>query len=241
MIAADASLLSREEFIARLRREGAARYHDLHPFNVRMHEGMLTREELGAWVTNRYYYQTRIPIKDALILAKSDDAAFRRRWMHRIVDHDGASDGEGGLALWLRLAEAVGLDRDEVASLRAVLPGVRFACDAYVTLVRERSLVEAVASSLTEAFAPDIMSKRILAWETHYPWVDKGALDYFRTRVPRARRDSEEAILFVTERATTRELQERCVGALIEKCEILWTLLDSVSAGRTLHPVLAPP
>jgi pyrroloquinoline-quinone synthase len=225
-------------FVERLRREGAARYHDLHPFNVRMHAGSLTQDELGAWVRNRYYYQTRIPIKDALILAKSDDPAFRRRWMHRIVDHDGTVDGEGGLALWLRLAEAVGLDRAEVASLSGVLPGVRFACDAYVTLVRERSLVEAVASSLTEAFAPDIMSKRITAWETHYPWVDKGALDYFRTRVPRARRDSEEAILFVTERATTREVQDHCVDALIHKCEILWTLLDCVSAGRTLNPVL---
>jgi len=222
------------DFVARLRREGAARYHDLHPFNVRMHAGLLTRDELGAWVTNRYYYQTRIPIKDALILAKSDDPGFRRRWMHRIVDHDGTADGEGGLALWLRLAEAVGLDRDEVASHRQVLPGVRFACDAYVTLVRERTLVEAVASSLTEAFAPDIMSRRIAAWEQHYPWVDGKALDYFRTRVPRARRDSEEAIEFVTAHATTRALQDRCVAALREKCDILWALLDCVSTGRTL-------
>jgi pyrroloquinoline-quinone synthase len=227
------------DFIARLRREGSARYHDRHPFNVRMHAGSLTKDELGAWVTNRYYYQTRIPIKDALILSKSDDPAFRRLWMHRIVDHDGTADGEGGLALWLRLAEAVGLDRAEVASLRNVLPGVRFACDAYVTLVRERSLLEAVASSLTEAFAPDLMSARILAWETHYPWVDKGALDYFRARVPRARRDSEEAIRFVSERATTRELQDQCVAALITKTEVLWALLDSVAAGVTLTP--SPP
>jgi pyrroloquinoline-quinone synthase len=222
------------DLVARLRREGAARYHDRHPFNVRMHSGALTRAELGAWVTNRYYYQTRIPIKDALILAKSDDPGFRRRWLHRIVDHDGTAEGEGGLALWLRLAEAVGLDPAEVASLRSVLPGVRFACDAYVALVRERSLVEAVASSLTEAFAPDIMSKRILAWEQHYPWVDGQALDYFRARVPRARHDSEEAIAFVTEHATTRELQDRCVDALRQKCDILWTLLDCVSLGRTL-------
>jgi pyrroloquinoline-quinone synthase len=230
---------SPEVFVDRLRREGAARYHDLHPFNVRMHAGALTRDELGSWVRNRFYYQTRIPIKDAIILSKSDDPAWRRKWMHRIVDHDGTSDGEGGLALWLRLAEAVGLDREEVRSLRGVLPGVRFACDAYVTLVRDRTLVEAVASSLTEAFAPDIMSKRIAAWETHYPWVDKGALDYFRSRVPRARRDSEEAIAFVTEHATTRALQDRCVAALICKCEILWSLLDSVSAGVTLTPAYA--
>lgn len=227
---------SAEAFIARLRREGSARYHDRHPFNVRMHAGSLTKEELGAWVRNRYYYQTRIPIKDALILSKSDDPAFRRLWMHRIVDHDGAAEGEGGLALWLRLAAAVGLDREEVASLRGVLPGVRFACDGYVALVRERSLLEAVASSLTEAFAPDLMSARILAWEKHYPWVDGSALDYFRARVPRARHDSEEAIRFVTERATTRELQDLCVAALIAKTEVLWCLLDSVAAGATLVP-----
>jgi pyrroloquinoline-quinone synthase len=157
-----------------------------------------------------------------------------------VIDHDGTEDGEAaGLALWLKLAEAVGLDREEVRSCKRVLPGVRFACDAYVTLVRERSLVEAVASSLTEAFAPDIMTKRILAWETHYPWVDKSALDYFRNRVPRARRDSEEAITFVTQHATTRELQNKCVLALITKCEILWALLDCVSAGQTLVPSYA--
>ena len=178
---------SSAEFIERMRHVGGARYHDLHPFNVRMHEGALSRAELGEWVRNRYYYQTKIPIKDALILAKSDDPAWRRVWIHRIIDHDGAEGGEGGLALWLKLAEAVGLDREEVRSLKKVLPGVRFACDAYVTFVREHSLVEAVASSLTEAFAPDIMTKRIAAWEKHYPWVDTAALDYFRSRVPRAR------------------------------------------------------
>jgi pyrroloquinoline-quinone synthase len=218
------------DFVERLRQEGAKRYHVHHPFNVRMHEGKLTQPELGAWVRNRYYYQTRIPIKDAIILSKSDDPAWRRKWMHRIVDHDGTEETEGGLSLWLRLAEAVGLDRAEVASLVNVLPGVRFACDAYVDLVRERTLLEAVASSLTEAFAPDIMSKRVAAWEQHYPWVDTEALDYFRSRVPRARRDAEEAIAFVTSGATTRELQDRCVAALIRKCEILWALLDSVEA-----------
>ena len=130
---------------------------------------------------NRYYYQTRIPIKDAVILSKSDDPAFRRMWIHRIADHDNLDEG---LELWLKLADGVGLDREEVASCRSVLPGVRFACDAYVTLVRERSLVEAVASSLTEFFAPDLMSRRVLAWESHYPWVSAEMLAYFRSRVP---------------------------------------------------------
>jgi pyrroloquinoline-quinone synthase len=222
--------LPAEAFVDWLRREGADRYHDHHRYHVLMHEGTLTKPQLQQWVLNRYYYQTRIPIKDAIILSKSEDPAFRRMWIRRIQDHDGEREGEGGLALWLRLAEGVGLDPEEVASCRAVLPGVRFACDGYVQLVRERSLLEAVASSLTELFAPDLMSKRILAWERHYPWVSPDVLGYFRSRVPRARKDSQEAIDFVTRRATTYELQERCVAALIRKTEILWHLLDCLYA-----------
>lgn len=222
--------LPREELIEWLRREGEARYHDRHRYHVLMHEGKLTREQLQQWVLNRYYYQTRIPIKDALIVSKSEDPAFRRMWIRRVLDHDGETEGEGGLALWLRLAEGVGLDREEVASCRSVLPGVRFACDAYVDLVRSRSLLEAVASSLTEFFAPDIMTKRVLAWEKHYPWVSPEMLAYFRGRVTRARRDSAEAIEFVVQHATSYELQERCMAALIRKTEILWQLLDCVYA-----------
>jgi pyrroloquinoline-quinone synthase len=226
--------LPRDEFIDWLRREGEQRYHDHHPFHRRMHEGGLTQDELQRWVLNRYYYQTRIPIKDAIILSKSDDPAFRRSWIHRLRDHDGERDGEGGLAQWLRLAEGVGLDPEIVKSTREVLPGVRFACDAYVELVRERSLLEAVASSLTEFFAPDLMSRRIEAWQRHYPWVKPETLEYFRTRVVRARRDSEEAVDYVVRHAPTYELQSLCVAALVRKTEILWHLLDSVeAAGRT--------
>ena len=224
------SLLTRDEFIAWVRREGEQRYHDHHRYHKMMHEGSLTRVQLQQWVLNRYYYQTRIPIKDAIILSKSEDPAFRRMWIRRIRDHDGDEGGEAGLELWLRLADGVGLDRQEVASCRSVLPGVRFACDAYVELVRERTLVEAVASSLTEFFAPDLMSKRVLAWEKHYPWVSPELLAYFRSRVPRARRDSEEAIDFVVRRADTYVMQERCVAALIRKTEILWHLLDCTFA-----------
>ena len=222
--------LSREAFIDRVRSEGERRYHDHHRYHALMHDGKLTKLQLQQWVLNRYYYQTRIPIKDAIILSKSEDPAFRRMWIKRIRDHDGEQAGEGGLELWLRLAEGVGLDREEVASCRSVLPGVRFACDGYVELVRERSLLEAVASSLTEFFSPDLMTKRVLAWERHYPWISPETLEYFRTRPPRARRDSQEAIDYVVERATTGELQERCVAALIRKTEILWHLLDSVYA-----------
>jgi pyrroloquinoline-quinone synthase len=224
------ALLSRQEFTERLRSEGERRYHDHHPYHVMMHEGRLTQLQLQQWVLNRYYYQSRIPIKDAIILSKSEDPAFRRLWIHRIHDHDGTQDGEGGLALWLRLAAGVGLDREEVAGCRSVLPGVRFACDSYVELVRQRPLVEAVASSLTEFFAPDLMSRRILAWEKHYPWVSPDVLGYFRTRVTRARDDSQEAIDFVVRQATTYAAQEGCVDALIRKTEVLWHLLDCVYA-----------
>lgn len=222
--------LSREQFIDWVRREGESRYHDHHRYHQLMHDGKLTRLQLQQWVLNRYYYQTRIPIKDALIVSKSEDPAFRRMWLRRVRDHDGDRDGEGGLELWLRLAAGVGLDREEVRSLAGVLPGVRFACDAYVDFVRERPLVEAVASSLTEFFAPDLLSQRVAAWEKHYPWVDRDTLEYFRSRVPRARRDSEEAIDFVVAHAETYESQARCVAALVRKTEILWHLLDCVHA-----------
>lgn len=220
--------LPREAFVEWLRNEGRERYHDHHPFHVRMHQGQLSQQALQLWVQNRFYYQTRIPIKDALILSKSEEPTFRRAWIRRISDHDGVRAGEGGLELWLRLAEGVGLSRDSVQSLELVLPGVRFACDAYVTFVREHSLLEAVAASLTEFFAPDLMTRRIAAWEKHYSWLEPSAIDYFRSRVPRAAADSKEAIEFVVQHATTYELQRRCVAALVRKTEILWHLLDCV-------------
>jgi pyrroloquinoline-quinone synthase len=222
--------LSPERFEAWLRDEGTRRYHASHPFHLRMHAGALSPEELRRWVQNRYYYQTRIPVKDALILSKSEDVRFRRWWIRRLHDHD---DEDGGLALWLRMAAAVGCDVDEVASCRAVLPGVRFACDAYVTLVREATLVEAVASSLTECFAPDLMAERVAAWERHYPWVPLDALAYFRSRVPRARADGEQALAWVLREARTYEEQARCVRALVRKTEILWSLLDAVEHAGT--------
>jgi pyrroloquinoline-quinone synthase len=226
---ASAPLLAPDAFVERLREEGARRYHDHHPFNLRMHAGELAKEDLQRWVVNRFYYQTRIPIKDALILSKSEDPAFRRAWIRRIGDHDGIREGEGGLVEWLVLARGLGLDEAEVQSCRSVLPAVRAVCDAYVHLVRTRTLVEAVASSLTEHFAPDIMRTRVAAWEEHYPWVDKAALAYFRARVPRATRDAQEALAFVVAHANTRALQEACVEALVAKCTILWGLLDAVA------------
>jgi pyrroloquinoline-quinone synthase len=217
------------EFVERLRFEGAQRYHSRHGFNLRMHAGELSKAELQRWVVNRFYYQTRIPIKDAIVVSKSEDPAFRRAWIRRIGDHDGTKEGEGGLSEWLVLARGLGLDEDEVRSCRDVLPAVRAVCDEYVDLVRTRPLVEAVASSLTEHFAPDIMRTRVAAWERHYPWVDAAALAYFRARVPRATRDAEEALAFVVANAKTREAQDACVRALIAKCTILWAMLDAIA------------
>ncbi len=222
--------LSRDAFHDWLRREGGRRYHDQHPFHLAMHEGRLGKRELQTWVANRYYYQTRIPIKDALIIAKSEDPGFRRAWLRRIQDHDGDGRSEGGLELWLRLGDAVGIDRSALTGCERVLPGVRFACDGYVELVRARPLVEAVASSLTEWFAPGLMAQRIAAWEQHYPFVDRAALEYFRMRIPRAGRDGEEALAFVLHYARTHEAQSACVAALVRKTEILWHLLDCVQA-----------
>jgi pyrroloquinoline-quinone synthase len=223
------SATSSQRLLERLKCEGTQRYHAQHPFHLRMHEGLLSQRELQSWVANRFYYQTRIPIKDALIMAKSEDSAFRRMWLRRVLDHDGTAEGEGGIELWLRLGEAVGLERQRLLSFSAVLPGVRFACDAYVNLVREASLVEAVASSLTECFAPDLMSRRIEAFERYYRFIDAAGLEYFRQRVPRARRDSEEALAFVLEHAQSAESQDACVSALIKKTDILWHLLDCLA------------
>ncbi len=226
----DVPPLPADQFVEWLKREGLQRYHHRHPFNLRMHAGQLTPAELRCWVYNRYYYQTRIPIKDALILAKSEDPAFRRAWVRRIHDHDGHAEGEGGLWLWQRLAEAVGLDRDELVRGERVLPAARRACDSYVEFVRGASLLEAVASSLTEAFAKDLMAERIAAWQSHYPWVDAAALEYFRSRVIKARSDSEEALQYVVSWAKSYAAQARAVEALLKKTHILWSFLDAIEA-----------
>jgi len=225
--------LSPEELAAALRAIGEERYHHRHPFNVRMHQGQLGRRAIQLWVANRYYYQTRIPIKDGLILTKSAEAAFRREWVQRIHDHDGRRAGEGGLELWLQLAEAVGLERHRVERLESVLPGVRRACDAYVEFVEGHDLLEAVAASLTELFAGSIMHDRIAAFEKHYPWVKPEGLAYFRSRTRQAPRDSRYGLEFVVGRARCRADQERCLAALRRKCEILWQLLDAVERAAT--------
>jgi pyrroloquinoline-quinone synthase len=179
-------------------------------------------------VANRYYYQENIPRKDAAILANCPDLEVRRRWIRRIIDHDGTAGGEGGIEAWLRLGEAVGLTREEVADGRHLVPGVRFAVDAYVTFARTKPWVEAVASSLTELFAPDLMAERLAAFERHYTWIDPGGLAYFRARLHQAPRDSEHALEVVTRHCRSAQDQARAVAALSFKCDVLWSVMDAI-------------
>lgn len=222
---------SRDEFVARLRAVGERGYHHLHPFHVRMNQGQLSPVELRRWVANRYCYQRTIPQKDAAILSNCPIRDVRRTWIHRIVDHDGDAGGRGGIEAWLRLAEACGLTRDEVLDERHLLPGVRFAVEAYLTLVRTKPWPVAVASSLTELFAPDLMKERIAAFERFYSWVPAWGLEYFKSRVPRARTDSDEGLELTLTWCTSRELQEEAVRALSTKCDILWCMLDAIASG----------
>ncbi|GAA5170718.1 pyrroloquinoline-quinone synthase PqqC [Pseudonocardia eucalypti] len=209
-------------------RAHSRRYHDQHPFHVRMNAGRLSRRQIQGWVANRYYYQENIPRKDAAILANCPDPAVRRRWIRRILDHDGEAEGQGGIEAWFRLGEAVGLTREEVRDERHVAPGVRFAVDAYVTFARTKPWVDAVASSLTELFAPDLMAERIAAFESHYPWIDQAGLAYFRARLFQAPRDAEHALEVVTEHCRSRESQDAALAALSFKCDVLWSMLDAI-------------
>jgi len=225
--AAETGLLTYQELHDRLRAVGGARYHHRHPFHLRMHKGELTRGQLQAWALNRYYYQSRIPIKDALLLAKSDDPAFRRTWRKRILDHDGDTDGYGGVEKWIQLAEATGLERNYVISGKGLLPGVIFAVDAYLALVRDSSLLVAVASSLTELFSRDLISLRMDQMRIHYPYLIPG-LAYFQGRLTQAPEDAAFALDYVSTHAKTRAEQEQVIRALERKCEILWAQLDAI-------------
>lgn len=220
--------LSPAAFESVLRQVGAERYHDKHPFHILMHEGRLNKGQLQAWVLNRFYYQKTIPLKDASLIARCEDIDLRREWLGRIRDHDGERPGEGGIERWLRLAEGVGLDRGFVANCEGVLPATRFACDAYVRFVREKTLVEAVASSLTELFAPDLHRTRIDALLAHYPFANESTLAYFRTRLVEAPKDVAFGLDYVLRHARTGEEQARCIAALRFKTDVLWTQLDAL-------------
>ena len=223
----------REELERRLRERVGERYHHRHPFNVRMHEGRLRPDEIRRWILNRYHYQRSIPVKDAVILSRLPGRDERRAWVHRIVDHDGREGDPGGLEAWLRLGEAAGLAREDLLDEGNVLAGVRFAVQAYVTFCREQSWQEAVASSLTEMLAPDLIARRITAFEQHYPWVESWGLDYFRSRLTQGPRDARAALELVLDSAATAEQQRRAIAAVTFKCDVLWSLLDAIDHGGT--------
>jgi pyrroloquinoline-quinone synthase len=223
-----AGLWDRETLVERLREIGQRAYHDKHPFHVAMNEGRLSSEAVRGWVANRFYYQRNIPIKDAAILANCPLPEVRRVWIHRIADHDGNAKNEGGIEAWLRLGRACGLSRDELMQDKNLQPGVRFAVDAYVNFARSRPWPVAIASSLTELFAPDLMAARLAAFEKFYLWIDPHGLDYFRRRVTQARHDSDEALVITLKHCNTLELQREAVHALQFKCDVLWSMLDAV-------------
>jgi pyrroloquinoline-quinone synthase len=224
-----------DELEAALRDIGARRYHRLHPFHRLLHSGQCTKGQVQAWALNRYYYQAMIPIKDATLIARCDDPAIRREWRSRLVDHDGERDGDGGIARWLKLTDGLGLDRDDVTSLRGLLPGTRFAVDAYVRFVREKTLLEAIASSLTELFSPAIISERMEGMLAHYDFVTRDTLAYFEKRPPQAAKDSDFALDYVKHNARTPDAQASVLAALEFKCSVLWAMLDALH-----HAYVAP-
>ncbi len=228
-------LLSPAELEARLREIGATRYHNLHPFHKLLHAGELTKAQVQAWALNRYCYQATIPVKDATLIARLEDPEVRRIWRQRLVDHDGDEPGTGGIARWLALTEGLGLDAGYVTSQEGALPATRFAVQAYVAFVRERSILEAIASSLTELFSPTIIAERVAGMLAGYDFVSKETLAYFDARLTQAPRDADFALAYVLERARSPEQQRAATRALEFKCSVLWAQLDAL-----YHAYVAP-
>jgi coenzyme PQQ biosynthesis protein C len=220
--------LTLDELEAKLRQIGATRYHRLHPFHRLLHGGQCNKGQVQAWALNRYYYQAMIPIKDARLIARCEDQAVRREWRSRLIDHDGEAEADGGIARWLKLTDGLGLDRDYVVSTRGLLPATRFAVDAYVHFVSERTLLEAIASSLTELFSPDIISERVEGMLANYAFVTRDTLAYFEKRPPQAKRDADFALDYVKSHALTPPQQQAVLAALEFKCSVLWAMLDAL-------------
>lgn len=218
---------SAEQFEQQLRSLGS-RYHIYHPFQVMMNSGELNKQQIQGWVANRYYYQITIPRKDATFLANCPDRLTRQKWVQRIIDHDGTEGSEGGIEVWLRLAEATGLKREDVINQSMVLPGVKFAVDAYVNFVAEASWQESACSSLTEMFAPTIHKQRISSWPDKYPWIESQGLDYFKNRIKEAHRDVEHGLSITLEHFQTRAQQDRAMQILQFKLDVLWSMLDAM-------------
>jgi pyrroloquinoline quinone biosynthesis protein D len=233
-------LLAPAELEARLRAVGAERYHDKHPFHRLLHSGALNRDQVAAWALNRYFYQAMIPVKDATVLSRMTDPALRRTWRQRIVDHDGAHDGDGGIERWLKLTDGLGFRRDYVISGVGLLPGTRFAVEAYVHFCRERPLLEAIASSLTEMFSPQIIRSRVSGMLAGYDFISKDTLAYFDKRLTQAPRDADFALDYVKTHATTPALQRAAIAALEFKCSVLWSQLDALHFAY-VEPGYVPP
>ncbi len=233
-------LLTGEELADALRAIGAERYHNLHPFHRLLHDGKLNRGQVQAWALNRFYYQSMIPVKDAVLLSRLPNSALRREWRRRLVDHDGDAPGTGGVARWMKLAEGVGLDAAYVESGAGILAATRFAVDAYVGFVRDRSLLEAVASSLTEMFSPTIIAERVSGMLANYDWITRDTLAYFTPRLTQAPQDSAFALRYVQEHARTPAEQQAALAALRFKCDVLWAMLDALHHAY-VSPAVPPP
>lgn len=236
----DAPLESADAMEAQLRHIGATRYHSLHPFHALLHGGKLNKGQVQAWALNRFFYQSTIPIKDAVVISRFRDRAIRMEWRHRIEDHDGEAGDEGGIERWLQLTDGLGLDRAYVESTEGILPATRFAVEAYVHFVRDRSLLEAIASSLTELFSPKIISERVSGMLAGYDFIGRDTLAYFDKRLSQAPRDADFALDYVRQHAVTPELQQAVIAALTFKCDVLWSQLDALHHAY-VSPGLPPP
>ena len=234
------ALMTGTELEAALKQVGAKRYHNLHPFHALLHGGKLDRDQVAAWALNRYHYQAMIPVKDATLLARLPNPALRRIWRQRIVDHDGAHDGDGGIARWLKLTESLGFSNTEVEAGDGILPATRFCVGAYVNFVRERPLLEAIASSLTEMFSPQIINQRVSGMLAGYSFVTRETLAYFDKRLAQAPRDADFAIAYVKTHARTAEEQQAVIKALEFKCDVLWAQLDALHHAY-VSPGVPPP
>ena len=219
---------------------GRERYHSRHPFHKMLHDGRLDRGQVQAWALNRYYYQSRIPMKDCTLMGRISEPELRQAWADRVFDHDGSREGPGGIARWLKLCAALGLDPERVRREEGILPATRFAVDAYVRYVGERPLLQAIASSLTELFAPQIISERVSGMLANYDFIDEEALAYFRPRLTQAPRDADFALGYVMETARTAEARQSVCEALIFKCDLLWAQLDALHHAYVLGGGIPP-
>ena len=234
------TLETADELEARLLEIGAERYHNKHPFHFLMRDGALDKGQIQAWALNRYYYQSRIPIKDSALMSRMVDPELRRAWSQRVVDHDGTREGQGGIERWLHLCERLGLERAYVTSEEGVLPATKYAVDAYVHFVHERPLIEAIASSLTELFAPNIIGERVSAMLARYDFIDEDTLSYFKARLTQAPRDADFALDYVKTHAETPAVREAVCQALMFKTDLLWAQLDALHFAY-VEPKLPPP